>query len=112
MSQYFSLIFFWSKGSLVRRRILIIIADAQETHQPIFVSEIARLYNETMEKKKEIHRILTNSAIRKHIQFLIKYGIVIPINKGGRPEYLELTLDGIEAVKRIRQDNARSKIHN
>jgi DNA-binding transcriptional ArsR family regulator len=107
MSNNFSMLLLWSKGAFIRKKILSIIADAQEKNDPIFVSEIAKIYN------VQIGNHVTVSGIRKHIKILLQYGLIYPINKGGRPEYLKLSDKGKNALDQIRtvEKNKESKTY-
>ena len=93
MSKSYSLLFLWSKGSSTRRKIFLIIAQEQKKGQPVYISEITKIYNENVQEKEGEVQV-TNSSIRKHIKVLKDYDLIKPINEGGRPEYLELTEEG------------------
>jgi hypothetical protein len=114
MSKYFSMLFIWSKGAKIRRKILNIISEAQDNNRPIFISEITKIYNSKIgsdgKKSENTAKKVTISAIRKHVKILVQYDLIRPINKGGRPEYLQLTEEGKNAVQQaLAVDKANRK---
>ena len=102
MSEYSSIILFWSKGAPQRRIILCEIDNAQKLDEPIFVSRIAEKFRNE-DKSPESLLNISRSAIRKHVKILIEYGLIKPINKGGKPEYLEITEEGKKVVQKLRK---------
>jgi DNA-binding transcriptional ArsR family regulator len=99
MSKQYSLLFLWSKGSSTRRKIFKIIADEQAKGNPVYISEITTLFNNSLEGDETS---VTNSSIRKHIRVLKEYNLIKPINEGGRPEYLELTEEGRGVLAKLK----------
>lgn len=98
MSQYYSLLFVWSKGASTRRKIFKILAEENSKGRPIYISKLTELYNNLSDKDS---RKLTNSSIRKNIKVLKEYNLVKAINEGGRPEYLELTDQGKKILEKL-----------
>lgn len=100
MSENFSILFVWSKGARQRRNILAEIERSQNKKEPIYVSKLS----ETLSKSEKNGEI-SISAIRKHVKVLVEYGFVEPINKGGKPEYLQLTDTGKKTIEKIKLHN-------
>ena len=99
MSKHYSLLFLWSKGANTRRKIIKIIANQQNSANPVYISEITKIFNNNL--VEEEHSV-TNSSIRKHIKVLKEYNLIKPINEGGRPEYLELTEEGKFIINKVK----------
>ena len=98
MSKQYSLLFLWSKGATTRRKIFKIIAEEQTKGNPVYISEITNIFNNTLESDQDS---VTNSSIRKHIRVLKEFNLIRPINEGGRQEYLELTEEGKNILQMI-----------
>ncbi|OLS26384.1 MAG: hypothetical protein HeimC3_09340 [Candidatus Heimdallarchaeota archaeon LC_3] len=102
MSKYYSLLFIWTKGAKIRREIVKIVFSYQEKNEAIFLSKIT---NDLIEKYTE--KKVTISLVRFHLKSLEKYNLIESINKGGRPEYLSLTREGLDAFNRIIEENGK-----
>lgn len=98
MSEYYSVLFVWSKGASTRKRIFKILAAENSRGNPVYISKLTKLYNASLELNE--HQ-LTNSSIRKIIKVLKNYDLIKPLNEGGRPEYLELTEQGKKMLGRL-----------
>ena len=103
MSSNFSIVLVWAKGARQRRAILHEIYLAQKKGNPMFVSKLAKIYEEDL-ISGNVEKI-SRSAIRKHVEVLKKYGFVTPVNEGGKPEFLQLTEFGLNAIKKIENDS-------
>lgn len=101
MSKNFLMLFIWSKGAKTRRKVLKIIADANESDNPIYISEITKNFNYNAIHKQGANQI-TSSTVRKHVKTLLENNIINPINKGGKPEYLQLTREGLRILPKVR----------
>ncbi len=77
-----TVLFYWSKGSEVRVKIVKLVADYNSRGQPVFSNQLA----------KELG--LSHVAVNKHLDLLAKHGFVKIVNPGGKPLYLELTETG------------------
>lgn len=97
-SQYFSLLFVWSKGASTRRKLFKLIAAENLKGDSVYISKLTKLYDESLESDDNK---LTNSSIRKNVKVLKDYNLVKAINGGGRPEYLELTEQGKLILERL-----------
>jgi len=84
-----TVLFYWSKGSDTRRRIVKIIAECEKKENPCFLNIIA-------ERMK-----LSHVAIKKHLDLLIEEGYVRILNPGGKPNFLALTPKGADIVKEL-----------
>ncbi|OLS26390.1 MAG: hypothetical protein HeimC3_09400 [Candidatus Heimdallarchaeota archaeon LC_3] len=102
MTSNYSIILIWAKGAKQRRHILCKIYEAQTKGESMFVSKLAKNYQEKFELNglKKISR----SAIRKHIEILKEYGFIKPVNEGGKPEFLQVTEIGMKAIKKFEKD--------
>ncbi|MFH1211157.1 MAG: hypothetical protein V1645_04570 [archaeon] len=84
-----SVLFYWSKGAGTRRRILLIIKNANEKNEPCFLNVMAKRLK------------LTHVAVKKHIDLLVEEGYVEPINPSGKPVYLRLSDSGKGIIKEL-----------
>lgn len=82
-----TILFYWSKGSLTRVKMIKFIAECERESKPCYLNLIA--------EKLSISR----AALKKHLDVLLKYDYVQIINPGGKPNYLALTLGGVEVLK-------------
>ncbi len=81
-----SILFYWSKGADVRRRILLFIHKHNKKNKPCFLNLIA----------KELR--VTHVAAKKHIDLLLEEGYINQINPKGKPIYLELSKNGNKVI--------------
>ncbi len=86
-----SILFYWSKGADIRRRILLLIHKHNKKNKPCFLTQIA----------KEIK--VTHVAIKKHTDLLLEEGYINQINPDGKPIYLELAKNGDKVILEFRQ---------
>lgn len=84
-----SILFYWSKGSDARRKILKCVHDCGKKDKPCFLNVLAG--------KLE----LTHVAVKKHLDLLVEEGYIEPINPSGKPVYLKLTQTGKEMMKKL-----------
>ena len=82
-----SILFYWSKGSDTRRKIIKFIHECEKENKPCFLNIIAKKFN------------LTHVAIKKHLDLLIEEKYIKPINPSGKPIYLKLTNSSKEVIK-------------
>lgn len=84
-----TILFYWSKGSDTRIRLIKIIAECERKSAACYLNFLA-------EKLK-----LSHVAIKKHIDLLLEGGYVKILNPGGKPNYLVLTEKGLEVLKEL-----------
>jgi predicted ArsR family transcriptional regulator len=77
-----TILFYWSKGADVRRKIIKIIKEAQGKNEPIFLNRIASILE------------LTHVTVKVHLDLLVEEGYVSVINPEGKPHFLNLTKKG------------------
>ncbi len=85
-----SILFYWSKGADIRRRILLFINKHNKKNKPCFLNQIA----------KELE--VTHVAAKKHIDLLVEEGYISQINPKGKPIYLGLTEKGSKVVSEFK----------
>ena len=96
--QKYSILFEWSKGASQRKKLLSIINNETAKGNAVYVSRLTYLFNSSLATNENS---LTNSSIRKYIKVLKIYGFIKAVNEGGRPEYLELTENGLKAIEKL-----------
>ncbi len=84
-----TILFYWSKGSDTRRRILRLIAESARRDAPSYLNQLA-------EKLK-----LSHVAVKKHLDLLIEEKYVEILNPDGKPNFLALTAKGREMLKEL-----------
>ncbi len=84
-----SILFYWSKGSDTRRKIIRLMYESEKENKPCFLNIIANKLN------------LTHVAVRKHLDLLIEEKYIKPINPSGKPIYLKLADSGKAMVKEL-----------
>ncbi|MFN7991833.1 MAG: winged helix-turn-helix domain-containing protein [Candidatus Micrarchaeia archaeon] len=82
-----TILFYWSKGSDTRRKLIRLIADCERKSEPCYLNLLAERLG------------LSHVAIKKHIDLLIEGGYIKVLNPGGKPVYLALTDQGIEVLR-------------
>jgi len=82
-----TILFYWSKGSDTRVRMIRVIAECEREGKPCYLNLIAQKLS------------LSHVALKRHLDILIKYEYVEILNPGGKPVYLALTPKGIEVLK-------------
>jgi DNA topoisomerase IA len=109
MSEYYSVLFLWSKGAFIRRKILLEVHNAEKNRSPIFVTRLQQILINKMEKKP------SRSTIRKHVNVLLEFNYIRIINKEGKPKYLALTDLGEKVISLLRNQSdsdMKKKISN
>jgi len=86
-----SILFYWSKGSGMRVKILNVIDKCSKGKQPCFLNQIA--------KKLGVSHV----AIKKHVDLLLEEGYINELNPGGKPVYLELSESGKSVLAEFRK---------
>ena len=81
-----TVLFYWSKGSEVRVRIVQLIEQYNKGKRPVFSNELAKQLG------------LSHVAVSKHLDLLVTNGFVKVTNPGGKPQYLELTPNGLKVA--------------
>lgn len=84
-----SVLFYWSKGSATRRRILSVTGELNQTNQPCFINVLSEKLN------------LSHVAIKKHVELLVEENYLRQMNPEGKPIYLELTENGRGVLKEL-----------
>ncbi|HZX44307.1 MAG TPA: hypothetical protein VFF28_01350 [Candidatus Nanoarchaeia archaeon] len=84
-----SILFYWSKGADVRRKILKILSDCEKQAKPCFLNIAAKKLS------------LTHVAVKKHIDLMVEEGYIEPINPKGKPVFLKLTPLGKGVIKEL-----------
>jgi predicted ArsR family transcriptional regulator len=82
-----TIVFYWSKGSRTRIRMVLAIAACEREGEPCYLNLIS--------KRLGVSRV----ALKKHLDVLLKYGYVHVLNPRGKPNYLALTQKGIEVLR-------------
>jgi predicted ArsR family transcriptional regulator len=82
-----TILFYWSKGSDTRRRLVRLIADFERKSEPCYLNLLAERIG------------LSHVAIKKHVDLLIEEGYIRVLNPGGKPVFLALTDKGIGALR-------------
>lgn len=77
-----TILFYWSKGADMRRKIIKIIKKCEETKEPCFLNQIASKVG------------LTHVGVKNHLDLLIDERYVQIMNPDGKPHYLRLTKKG------------------
>jgi len=84
-----TILFYWSKGSDTRRRIIRVIAECEKKSGACYLSVIA-------DRLK-----LSHVAVKKHLDLLVEEGYVGILNPEGKPVFLALTPKGKEILREI-----------
>lgn len=87
-----TILFYWSKGADVRRKIIKIIKKCKENNEPCFLNMIASKVG------------LTHVGVKNHLDLLIDEGYVEIMNPDGKPHYLRLTKKGESIYKELTTD--------
>lgn len=89
-----SILFYWSKGSTTRVKILQSVDDCDKNGQSCFASKIAERLG------------ISHVAVRKHKNILVQNGYLRILNSHGRPEYLTLTEKGKSVLEEFKENQA------
>ncbi|MEW6721771.1 MAG: winged helix-turn-helix domain-containing protein [Candidatus Micrarchaeota archaeon] len=82
-----TILFYWSKGSDTRRKLVRLIADCERHGEACYLSFLAEKIG------------LSHVAIKKHVDLMVEEGYVKILNPGGKPVYLALTPKGIGMLR-------------
>lgn len=77
-----SILFYWSKGAEVRRRIILFISRCDKDEKPCFLNKIAGEEN------------ISHVAAMRHLALILEEGYVKELNPKGKPVYIALTPKG------------------
>ena len=98
LSQRIKILFQWSKGASTRKRLISLIYSEQTKGNAVYISRLTKLYNSSISTDE---KCITNSSIRKSVKLLKHYNLIKAVNEGGKPEYLELTQNGLKVFESI-----------
>lgn len=84
-----SVLFYWSKGAEVRRRVIRLIHEYNRQNKPCFLNVLSKNFE------------MSHAGMKKHVDLLIEEGYVGAVNPGGKPVYLELTPKGQEILREL-----------
>ncbi len=84
-----SILFYWSKGSETRRKMVRRVFEEEAKGRPVFLNSLAKDLG------------ISHVAARKHVELLIEEGYLEKINPGGRPVYLRLSKKGERVAKEL-----------
>ncbi len=85
-----SVLFYWSKGAEIRRKIILLIDNLNKEQKACFLNIIA-------DKLK-----ISHVGIKKHIDLLIEEKYIEQINPKGKPIFLQLSKKGKDLVKEFK----------
>ncbi len=84
-----SILFYWSKGAAIRRRIILLIRKLNTENKACFLNTLA--------DKLRISHV----GVKKHIDILIEEGYVKQINPKGKPIFLKLSRKGSDLANEV-----------
>jgi predicted transcriptional regulator len=87
-----SILFYWSKGSDIRRKILIMINQHCGENKPCFLNLIA--------KKLKMSHV----GVKKHLDLMVEERYIKLINPKGKPVYLQLSEKGKGVIKELNKN--------
>ncbi|VVB65561.1 Uncharacterised protein [Candidatus Gugararchaeum adminiculabundum] len=82
-----TILFYWSKGADVRRKIIKAIAECEKKENPCYLNLLAEKFE------------LSHVAVKKHLDLLLEEGYVKILNPDGKPVYLALTKKGTDMLQ-------------
>ena len=85
-----SILFYWSKGSDIRRKTILQINKLNKENKACFLNIIA-------EKLK-----ISHVGLKKHIDLLIEEGYIQQVNPSGKPIFLKLSKKGTKLAKELK----------
>jgi len=88
-----SILFYWSKGADIRRKIIQFLAQCNQKEKPCYLNHISKQVK------------LSHVAVKKHLDLLLEEGYIKPINPEGKPIYLQLTSKGKGVVRNLNKSN-------
>ncbi len=77
-----SVLFYWSKGAELRRRLVATMAKECRGKRACYLSKLAGILG------------VSHVALKKHVDLLVENGFIKHMNEGGKPVFLELTPEG------------------
>ena len=84
-----TILFYWSKGSEIRRKIIRIIKRCEKENMPCYLNSISAELG------------LSHVAVKKHLDILIEEGYGKILNPAGKPQYLQLTEKGNDIFEEL-----------
>ena len=84
-----TILFYWSKGSEIRRKIIKIIKRCEKENMPCYLNSISA----------ELR--LSHVAVKKHLDIMIEDSYVRILNPDGKPQYLQLTEKGNDVINEL-----------
>jgi DNA-binding transcriptional ArsR family regulator len=84
-----TILFYWSKGSDTRRKIIRLIADCEREGKPCYLNLLAERLG------------LSHVAVKKHLDLLVEEKYVEILNPDGKPVFIALTKKGTDVLKEI-----------
>jgi len=85
-----SILFYWSKGADLRRKIILITNKLNKSNNPCFLNSITKQLK------------LSHVAVKKHIDLLIEEEYLQQINPLGKPIFLKLSKKGQQILKEFK----------
>ncbi|MFA6049242.1 MAG: hypothetical protein WC792_04865 [Candidatus Micrarchaeia archaeon] len=82
-----SILFYWSKGAELRRRLVATMAKECAGKRSCYLSKLAGILG------------ISHVALKKHVDLLAEEGYVEELNAGGKPTFLKLTREGEKLAK-------------
>lgn len=87
-----TVLFYWSKGADMRRKIIKYVENCENEDKSCFINSIASEYK------------VSHVAIKKHVDLLVEEKYIKPINPNGKPIYLKLTCAGKKVFTELTED--------
>jgi DNA-binding transcriptional ArsR family regulator len=84
-----TILFYWSKGSETRRKIIRLIAACERKREACYLNLLAERLG------------VSHVAVRKHLDLLVEEKYVEILNPEGKPNFLALTAKGVEMLKEL-----------
>jgi DNA-binding transcriptional ArsR family regulator len=84
-----TILFYWSKGSETRRKIIRLIAACERKREACYLNLLAERLG------------VSHVAVRKHLDLLVEEKYVEILNPEGKPNFLTLTPKGAEILKEL-----------
>ena len=86
-----SILFYWSKGAKIRRKIISLVHNLNEKNKPCFLNILS----------KELK--VSHVAVKKHVDLLHEEHYIDFINPKGKPVYLKLSKKGLELIEEFKK---------
>lgn len=81
-----TILFYWSKGSKTRLRILMWAWKCQQKKEPCYLNQLSEAMG------------ISHVGIKKHLELLLKENYIKEINPSSKPVFLELTEKGKKII--------------